>query len=118
MSEKQEKPSTPDEFDEMAGGEPSAGGPADHEIDKSAIASEHASKLVSRLQDQIREERFLFLLAGLILLDAHILGSMENWAAPVVIGILQIFALLILARRCGVEEVQIWLDKVLSAIKR
>ncbi|WFM72977.1 hypothetical protein [Halomonas sp. CKK8] len=84
---------------------------------KSAMAAEEAYKELDAVKDKLKEERFLFVLAGLVLLNAHILGNMDNWAAPVVIGILQIFGLLIFARRSGVEEVQQLLDKLLDAVK-
>lgn len=104
-----------DEFDQL---ERSAGEPSqDEPHDKSAMAAEQAYAELDEEKDKRKEERFLFILAGLVLLDAHILGNMDNWAAPLVIGILQLFGLLIYARRSGVEEVQQWLDKMLDAVK-
>lgn len=104
------------EFDQLeAGGD--NGTEEGDAYSKSAMAAEEAYRELDAVKDKLKEERFLFVLAGLVLLNAHILGNMENWAAPVVIGILQIFGLLIFARRSGVEEVQQLLDKLLDAVK-
>ena len=68
-----------DEFDQMEHS-PSGEAPASAQ-DKSAMAAEEAYAELAEEKDKRKEERFLFVLVGLMLLDAHILGNMENWAA-------------------------------------
>jgi len=108
-------PNKKDEFDTLESG--SASTARDGVQDKSAIAAEQAYAELAEEKDKRKEERFLFVLAGLVLFNAHILGSMENWTAPLVLGVLQLFGLLIFAKRSGIEEVQQWVDKTLDAVK-
>lgn len=61
------------------------------------------------------EERFLWFLAVLVLFNSLIFLSMENWSAPVVIGILELIAVLIMADRCKVDAVAPLIDKVTGA---
>jgi len=50
----------------------------------------------------------------LLVVDIATFGSMETWAAPVTIFILEIVGLLVFAKRCGVEEVQQLIDRILE----
>lgn len=103
-------PEMPNEFDQLDQ-------PVDPDHNPSAQAVEEAYEALEKERDRRKEERFLFVLVGLVLFNTHVLGDMENWAAPLVIGLIQLFGLLIFARQSGVEEVQQWLDKVLDAVK-
>lgn len=83
--------------------------------------SRAAQDLEARLQeekDARKEERFLFVVAGLVLINVHMLANTSVWTTPVLIGLLQLFGLIVYARRSGIEEVQQWLDKILSAVRR
>lgn len=65
-----------------------------------------------------REERFIFLAFIVALVDAFLFMQMENWAGPVVIGLIELVAFTVYARRCGVDEVVQLLDKLLAPFKR
>ena len=68
--------------------------------------------------DQRYEERFLWILIVVILLDWQMLKSMDNWAAPVVIGILELIGLFVLAERCQVDAILPLIDRIGGAIGR
>jgi len=84
---------------------------------KTAQAFERLAGQLQSEQDGRKEDRFMFTLGLVVLADALIFTHMGNWGGPVVIGVIELFGLLIFARRCGVEEVQLWIDKVLNAVK-
>lgn len=50
-------------------------------------------------------QRFLWILVTIIFVDAILFSNMENWAAPLVIGILELIGIVILADRCKVDTV-------------
>jgi len=60
------------------------------------------------------EERFMWVVVLLLVVDIATFGSMKTWAAPVTIFILEIVGLLVFAKRCGVEEVQQLIDRILE----
>lgn len=64
------------------------------------------------LRSKLHEERFLWILACIVLLDAYIFTSMDNIAGPIVIGVLQLVAVVILADRCGVDTVAPLIDRL------
>lgn len=66
------------------------------------------------LQNQLLEERFLWVAFMFFIFDICMFGTMETWAAPVTITILEFIILLIYARKCGVKEVSQLLDKILN----
>lgn len=65
-----------------------------------------------------REERFIFLVFIVALVDAFIFMSMQSWTGPVVIGLIQLVGFTVYARRAGVDEVVQLLDKLLATFKR
>ncbi|MBV9551124.1 MAG: hypothetical protein JO256_15760 [Alphaproteobacteria bacterium] len=67
-------------------------------------------------KDNRVEERFLWILLTVILVDVIWFGNSPNPAFPVVILILQVIGLFILARRMGVDEAQGLLERVLHGI--
>jgi len=67
-------------------------------------------------KDARSEERFLFVLAIVILIDLMIFPSMQTWGAPVAILVLQVLLVVPLARRCGVEEAARLVDRLLEII--
>lgn len=59
----------------------------------------------------------MWVVGGLILIsivDGVMFSFIENWSAPLVIGILQLFAALIFAKNFGVTEIQLWLTQLLE----
>lgn len=63
------------------------------------------------LKDQIREERFLFLLCIIVLLDVIFFIKMDGWG-PIAIVILQAIGILIVAKRFGIEEIPEFLASI------
>ncbi|MDL4864690.1 hypothetical protein NPJ88_020380 [Halomonas elongata] len=100
------------EFSDIAG--ESGGDP--HPSDHASQAVEDLSERLQAEQDARKEERFMFVLAGLVFLNIHTFASSSTWTTPIVIGLLQLIGLAIYARRCGVEEVEKLIDKFLSAV--
>lgn len=47
-------------------------------------------------------------------IDALLFMAIDNWAAPLVVGAIQLLAALIFAKNYGVEEIPIWLNKVID----
>ncbi|HET8791018.1 MAG TPA: hypothetical protein VFM75_07375 [Modicisalibacter sp.] len=68
-------------------------------------------------RDGRREDRFLFVVALIVIFDVWALQNVSTWTLPIVVGITQLFALLIFARRMGVEEIHFWLNQLLPRIK-
>ncbi|MDT8894218.1 hypothetical protein RSO41_06080 [Halomonas sp. I1] len=101
-----------DEFNDIA----SEGGGEPHPSDHASQAVEDLSERLQAEQDARKEERFLFVLIGLTLLNLHTFTSATTWTTPIVIGLLQLIGLAIYARRCGVEELEKLVDKFLSAM--
>ncbi|MGP9656482.1 hypothetical protein [Halomonas sp. H2] len=67
-------------------------------------------------KDGRREDRFLFVVALVIIFDVWAMQDVDTWTLPLVVGITQLFALLIFARRMGVEEIHFWLNQLLPRI--
>lgn len=74
-------------------------------------------KLEERLEEAVDdryEERFLWVVVVIILADALIFSHMENWTGPIIIGLFELVAILVLARRWRIEEVPQILAKFLD----
>lgn len=81
--------------------------------------SEATGDQVAALQDRIveldnklHEERFLWVLVLVCLFDVYFIMSAENWAAPIVVGILQLIGLAVFADKCRVNPIMPLLDKL------
>lgn len=72
--------------------------------EESAVQSNLADEL-EREKDARNEERFLFIVAFVVLFDAIIFSHVENWAGAIVIGIVELVGLAVLARKWRVQEV-------------
>ncbi len=94
-------------------------GPRDDNNDGEDPNSESLSNLSAQLEaekDARREERFVFFLIIVILLNVLLLGSMENWSAPLVVGAGEALLLVILANRWGLDEVVVIIDRLMSRV--
>ncbi|MAY71035.1 MAG: hypothetical protein CME82_06235 [Halomonas sp.] len=107
-----ENQSQRDEFADIAGGD----GEDHRSTEHASQAVEDLSERLQAEQDARKEERFVFVLAALVLLNIHAFSSSETWSTPIVIGLMELVGLVIYARRCGVEEVEKLIDKFLSAV--
>lgn len=69
------------------------------------------------VEDERDEDRFLFVIIVMIAIDAHIFSGMDSWGGPVAILVLEVFALVMLARRLGIETIDELLDRIINGIK-
>lgn len=67
-------------------------------------------------RDGRKEDRFLFILVLIIIFDVWVLRDASTWTLPLVVGVVELFALLIFARRHGVKEIQYWLNQLLPHV--
>lgn len=73
--------------------------------DKDATALDDLANQLERERDARKEERFLFVVALIVVADAFMFSLMENWAGALVIGIIELVGLAVMARKWGVQEV-------------
>lgn len=69
------------------------------------VAADSLANDLERERDSRKEERFLCLVAFVVMFDAIIFAHVENWAGALVIGIIELVGLAVLARKWGVQEV-------------
>lgn len=69
-----------------------------------------------RLDKKDRKHELTVVAALLIvsIIDGIMFSYIDNWSAPLVIGALQLLAALIFAKNYGVEEIQIWANKIIE----
>ena len=67
-------------------------------------------------RDARREERFLFIVVGVLLLDVVFFSVIDNFGGPLALLILQMLILVPLAKRMGMEEIATILDRVLGRL--
>jgi hypothetical protein len=60
---------------------------------------------LERERDARKEERFLLVVLIIVISDAFIFSHIDSWSGPVVIGVIELVALAVLARKWGVQEV-------------
>ncbi len=78
----------------------------------SAIAE--LEKRLEKEKDMRLEERFCFILVGILIVDIIIFPNFQSWAAPLVIAFFELILLVLLAKRMRVDEASILLDKLLE----
>jgi hypothetical protein len=71
---------------------------------KAIRALADAQEEIGQLKDARREERIGWIVVSVIIFDCAFLLNAQNWAGPIVIGILQIGILAVVAKRLGVQE--------------
>jgi len=64
------------------------------------------------LDNKLYEERFLWVLTLVVMFDVLFLMSAQNWAAPIVVGVLQLIGLAVFADKCRVNPIMPLLDKL------
>ncbi|GAB2799168.1 hypothetical protein GCM10027040_27790 [Halomonas shantousis] len=86
----------------------------------STRSDQSRSRAEQRLEEELdaerdgrQEDRFLFIIALFVLFDIWTLKDSGTWALPIVLAVIQLFALLILARRMGIEEIHLILNQLL-----
>lgn len=73
--------------------------------DQESTALDDLSNQLERERDSRKEERFLLVTALIVVADAFMFSAMENWAGAIVIGVIELVALAVMARKWGVQEV-------------
>jgi len=96
-----------DEFDNIVEGSVGSKQPANS-------AASDLEKSNSCLKSAMLEERFLWVAVIILIIDILSFGSMETWAAPVTITVIELVILVIVAKKCEVAEVSQYLDKILN----
>ena len=84
---------------------------------KANLAVESETKQDSK-ENFWQELVFLVVTAVVLVADMVSFSYMETWMAPLVIGVIELVCLLILAKRCGIEEIQELLDKVFAIMDK
>jgi hypothetical protein len=84
-------------------------------------ASDKRDEQIDELQQQLtaekdarREDRFVFIVVVVVLLDIVFFSVMPTFGGPIALLILQVLILVPLARRMGMEEVAQLLSRVLD----
>lgn len=86
----------------------------DTKTDKEDDALAALQNEIQDLQNDRNEERFLLVVVIVVLIDALIFAHMDNWAGALVIGVIEIFAIAVMARKWRIEEVPQILSKFLD----
>jgi hypothetical protein len=78
-------------------------------------------KQIEELQEQLaherdarKEDRFVFIVAGVLLFDVVFFSLMPTFGGPIALLLLQLLILIPLARRMGMEEIARILSRVLD----
>ncbi|MDV6345243.1 hypothetical protein [Nitrosomonas sp. Is37] len=71
-------------------------------------------KKVVELEDRLLEERFYWALGVVILIDIFSFPPMKSWGGPVAIVFLELFGLVVLAQKCGVDIIVQIIDKIID----
>lgn len=67
-------------------------------------------------RDLRKEERVGWVIVVVILLDILLLGQMSNPVTPIGIFVLELIALLIFAKRSGIQYVAVLLDRLIGSV--
>jgi hypothetical protein len=66
------------------------------------------------LNDSVKEERFLWILAVIIILDVIFFKFLASWPESLIIFALELPLLIVLAKRMGVDPVAIFLERIVQ----
>lgn len=78
------------------------------------MASASLEQELQRERDSRKEERFIFILIIISLVDTILFMQLESWAGPVIIGLIQLVALMVYARRSNIDEIVQLMDRLIS----
>lgn len=85
--------------------------------EKPTLKDDQIGRLQQKLdyeRDARREERFIFIVVLVILLDVVFFSVMPSFGGPIALLILELLILIPLAKRMGMEEIAAILDRVLN----
>jgi len=77
---------------------------------------EELQKDLDEERDARREDRFVFVVVSVILLDVVFFSVMSNFGGPLALVILQLLILIPLAKRMGMEEIAQIMSRVIGRI--
>jgi hypothetical protein len=86
--------------------------------DPNANAQAVLGENVEGLKKKLYEERFIFSMVIVVLFDAFFFKSMDNWGSSIAILLLEIVALLVLARRLNVSDLLVITSSIIQALRR
>lgn len=78
-------------------------------------------RLTSRLEeleDRRKEERFGWIVALLAIVNYLLLRDVANLVTPLIVFIFELIALLVLARRLGVEYIEIIISRLIGSVTK
>jgi len=73
-------------------------------------------KELESLKNKYDEDKFLWFLGAIALFDVVALLRAENWTGPIVIGIIELIAVIVMANRCKVDVVAPLIDKLVGMV--
>ena len=79
---------------------------------------EELQKDLDREVDARKEERMVWILVVIILLDVYFFTSMQNIIGPLVILAFQLLVVILVARKMGMEQVVQLIDRMIATIAR
>ena len=88
-------------------------------VEKPTVKDDQIERLQSQLdgeRDARLEERFIYIVVLVILLDVVFFSIMQNFGGPIALLILELLILIPIARRMGMEEIATMLDGVLNKV--
>jgi hypothetical protein len=71
--------------------------------------------LQSKIEDATQkrnEERFIWILVIVVIIDIGFLTQANNWSAPLVIGVLELVGLVVVAEKCKVNPIIQLIDRI------
>lgn len=98
---------------------PASDGIRDFASDEPTVRDDLVAELQGSLEDERDarvEERFVFIVILVLLLDVVFFSVMPSFGGPIALLILELLILIPLAKRMGMEEIAKLLDRVLSRL--
>jgi hypothetical protein len=65
-------------------------------------------------RDARKEERFILLVALVLVFDAFTFQQMQTWSGPLLIGFIQVLVIIALGRRWGIDYIWILTEKLID----
>ena len=86
--------------------------------DTSAVVAALAAvqEQLAEEKERRREERFIWIIVSVTLLDLFLLDRNESATVTVVVFSLELIALVVIVRRLGIKNAAVFIDRVTSAI--
>lgn len=92
------------------------GDDTDAVADKTAVANANLGETLEGVKDARCEERFVWIVVVVILVDVLWFKDSTNPTLPLVVLVLQLVVLLILARKMGIDDVVTLINKLLHSV--